>query len=90
MQIQETDEMEIFEVGFWGRLRYGIKAFWAIVFLRPIFVTFDDEEMYARTNLLLMTRMVATLIGIIEQSELEQNADKFVKQLLKYSSDRIN
>ena len=39
---------EVFEVGFWSRVRYACKAFVSVLFNRPIVVYYDDEEMYAR------------------------------------------
>lgn len=80
----------MYEVGLLGRVRFAFKAFFAILLLRPIFVSFDDEELYARTNTILLARMAAVLMNMVDTINNEQDAEDFVDDLLRYSKDRMN
>lgn len=80
----------IYLVGFFGRLRFALKAFFAIIMLRPILISFDDEEIYARTNTILLARMAGILMNMVDTLSNEQDAEDFVDDLLKYSENRKN
>lgn len=89
-QMNNDSESEMYEVGLFGRIRFAFKAFFAVLLLRPIFVSFDDEEIYARTNTMLLARMAAILMNMVDTITMEQDAEDFVEDILRYSKDRMN
>lgn len=81
---------EVVQVEFWGRLRFAIKAFFAILFLRPIVAYYDDEQMYARSNFMLMAKMTATMVSLCEH--IAEHHDEMVISFdsLSYDENRKN
>lgn len=81
---------EVIQVGFWGRLRFAFKAFTSIVFLRPIVAYYDDEQLYARSNFILMAKMTATMVSLCEH--IAENHDDMVVSFdsLSYDESRKN
>ena len=81
---------EIHEVKLFGRIRFAFKAFFSVLFLRPVVVFYDDEEMYARSNFMLLAKMTATMYQLCEgiadsEDELIVNLDS-----LSYGEERKN
>ncbi len=83
-------QTEIYEVGFWGRVRYAFKAWWHIMALRPTFIAFDDEEMYARTNVQMLAQMTAVLMDMTEQAVVGIEAEEWLENLIKNTENRKN
>jgi hypothetical protein len=81
---------EVFEVGFWSRVRYSLKAFFSVLFNRPIVVYYDDEEMYARSNFMIMAQMATNMVQICEYIAEEHDTMKISLDSLSYSEERKN
>lgn len=81
---------EVFEVGFWGKVRFAIKAAMSIVFNRPIVVYYDDEEMYARSNFMMMARMSAQMVQVCEYIADNHDTMQIGLDSLAYTDERKN
>jgi hypothetical protein len=83
-------ETEVQEVKLYGRIKFAFKAFFSVLFLRPVVVFYDDEQMYARSNFMLLARMTATMYQLCET--IADSEDGMIVNLdsLSYGEERKN
>lgn len=81
---------EVFEVGFWGKLRFAFKAFFGVILNRPIVVYYDDEEMYARSNFMLMAKMTSHMVQVCEYIADNHDTMQIGFDSLSYTDERKN